>query len=157
MKLLIMRHGTAEQHASSDAARALTPSGWQQSVAMARWLQTQPIVVEQVVASPTRRTQQTFEVLRSVLPQLTQLPQSLDLTPRGKVSPIIEQLQQDAALQLPVLLLISHMPLVSQLVGALCPHATAPQFSTSTLAAIELSRESGRAVLLWLQNPPGAE
>lgn len=154
MKLLIMRHGAAEQDASSDAARLLTPSGWQQTVAMARWLQTQPMVVEHLLASPTRRTQQTFEALHSVLPQLTQLPPLLDLSPQGKVAPIIEQLQHNDALQHPVLLLISHMPLVSQLVGALCPHAAAPQFSTSTLVAVEFSRESGRALQLWLQSPP---
>jgi phosphohistidine phosphatase len=155
MKLLIMRHGAAEQRASSDTARSLTPSGWHQAVDMAHWLQTQPIVVEYVLASPTRRTQQTFEALCSVLPQLTQLPRSLDLTPQGKVDPIIKKLQYDAALQLPVLLLISHIPLVSQLVGALCPHAVVPQFSTSTLVAIEFSRESGRGVLQWTQSPQG--
>lgn len=156
MQLLIMRHGATESTTRQDAERGLTPLGWQQTVNIARWLQQYLIIPVTALVSPYRRTQQTFAALHSVLPQLTQQPHTLDLTPNGQAEFIVEQLQHDPDLQLPTLLLISHIPLVSKLLSQLCSTAIAPLFTPAMIVAVNLDPLNGRAALQWVQTPATA-
>ncbi|MCY7389159.1 MAG: histidine phosphatase family protein [Burkholderiales bacterium] len=69
MDLILWRHAEAEDFASSDLARRLTPHGEQQARRMATWIRSQlgnlskPASQWRVIASPAVRTQQTAAAL----------------------------------------------------------------------------------------------
>lgn len=69
MDLILWRHAEAEDFASSDLARRLTPRGEQQAARMAAWIQSQLANLTQrsrhwrVLASPAIRAQQTAAAL----------------------------------------------------------------------------------------------
>lgn len=82
MDLILWRHAEAEDIASSDLARRLTPRGEKQAVRMAAWLQSQMAEVSaidwHVIASPAVRAQQTaaalglaVETIASIAPDAT--------------------------------------------------------------------------------------
>ena len=69
MDLILWRHAEAEDFASSDLARRLTPRGEQQAARMAAWIQSQLAKLTtrsrhwHVLASPAIRAQQTAAAL----------------------------------------------------------------------------------------------
>ena len=69
MDLILWRHAEAEDFASSDLARRLTPRGEQQAARMAAWIQSQLAKLTprsrhwRVLASPAIRAQQTAAAL----------------------------------------------------------------------------------------------
>jgi phosphohistidine phosphatase len=66
MQLILWRHAEAEDFASNDLARALTPRGQRQAAKMAKWLHTQlgnSIKDWRLIASPALRAQQTASAL----------------------------------------------------------------------------------------------
>lgn len=62
MDLLLWRHAEAEA-GTDDFARRLTPRGERQAQAVAAWLRAHQPQHLRIIASPTRRTQQTAEAL----------------------------------------------------------------------------------------------
>lgn len=65
MDIILWRHAEAEDIASSDLARRLTPRGVKQAERMAKWLKSQMGAHGKwrVIASPAVRTQQTASAL----------------------------------------------------------------------------------------------
>ena len=65
MDIILWRHAEAEDLASSDLARRLTPRGVRQAKRMATWLKSQMGAVSKwrVIASPAVRAQQTAAAL----------------------------------------------------------------------------------------------
>ena len=69
MDLILWRHAEAEDSASSDLARRLTPRGERQAARMANWLESQlgnlskRSIQWRVIASPALRAQQTAAAL----------------------------------------------------------------------------------------------
>src|ERR1700754_3139542 len=63
MNLILWRHAEAEDTASSDLARQLTPRGRKQAQAGAKWLRARIDDDAVILASPAARTIQTVEAL----------------------------------------------------------------------------------------------
>ena len=132
MKVWILRHGEAQAHARTDAERNLTEHGRAEVLRSAAHLIGQPLGA--IIASPYVRAQQTAQLVRDVLgvePEVRTVPW---LTPEGNPQQVLEKLDADENV-----LLVSHQPLVGNLIGFLQHgHQRQPQpMYTASLAELE--------------------
>ena len=117
MKVWVLRHGEAQALASTDRERPLTPLGLMQTQLVGQFLAGQA-GIERVFVSPYLRAQQTCaEVLRS----LGLTAQTADwLTPDASPVQVVDALDHlQGEEQIWEVLLVSHQPLVSELVSLL--------------------------------------
>ncbi|MCU1747921.1 phosphohistidine phosphatase SixA [Pseudomonas sp. 6D_7.1_Bac1] len=149
MKVWVLRHGQAESHARSDAERELTQQGREEVLRSAAQLIGQPI--QAIVASPYVRAQQTAQLVREALgfePEIRTVPW---LAPDNNPLTVVDQL--DSAENI---LLVSHNPLVGNLIGFLQHgHLRAPQpMNTASLAELEADLPlAGGMTLNSVKNP----
>lgn len=124
MKIFIMRHGEAEVFAQSDETRSLTDFGQSSSLQQGIWLKTQLkfTAVDKVLVSPYVRAQQTFEQVNAAFEQqLTPIRENWEaITPYGNAEVVASYLAVLAQQGVENLLIISHLPLVSDIVLELC-------------------------------------
>ncbi|MDZ5601904.1 phosphohistidine phosphatase SixA [Pseudomonas sp. RP23018S] len=134
MKLWILRHGEAEPRADSDADRRLTAHGRDQVLHSAAHLRGLPL--QAILASPYVRAQQTAALVHGALSPAEAVITVDWLTPDGEVDQVIAELER---LGLEEVLLVSHQPLVGNLVAVLQhghrQHPTA--MGTASLAQLE--------------------
>ncbi|AZD47183.1 phosphohistidine phosphatase, SixA [Pseudomonas chlororaphis] len=132
MKLWVLRHGEAEPHARSDAERNLTEHGRQEALRSAAHLIGQPLSA--IIASPYARAQQTAKLVREALGFEAEIRTVSWLTPDNNPLSVVAQL--DSADNV---LLVSHQPLVGNLIGFLQHgHLRNPQpMHTAGLAELE--------------------
>lgn len=138
MKLWVLRHGEAESQASVDSERKLTARGVEQVQAQSlRW--HSHMAPTQVWVSPYVRTQQTVRAWRDTLPAPDLFNyETVDwLTPDTPVMQVVDQLGlRDESAEV---LLVSHQPLVSELVAFLTGEPTwSCGMSTAYLAELQL-------------------
>lgn len=134
MKIWLLRHGEAEAHARSDDQRQLTDHGRKQVLKSAGHLLGQPL--QAIVASPYVRAQQTAALVHQALGFEQPVVTVPWLTPDSDPWAVLTELD---ALGLQDVLLVSHQPLVGQLIGLLVDgswQAPAPM-STASLAELE--------------------
>lgn len=114
MRIWILRHGQAEAMAATDPERALTQHGRDEVMLVARRLAGEPI--DAILASPYRRAQQTAEIVQAELA----LPRAVStvawLTPDDEPSQVLGFLAERNEANV---LLVSHQPLLSQLISLL--------------------------------------
>ncbi|WP_026971389.1 phosphohistidine phosphatase SixA [Aliagarivorans marinus] len=142
MQVFIMRHGEAEMYASSDAKRELTEQGRQDVANMGLQLAKQIDTLDYALVSPYMRAQQTWQVLKDILPACKQVIPMEELIPSGdevSVAGLIEELAREHTNA--NIIVVSHLPLVGYLVEALCPGAGSPLFSTAAIAQVDLNEE----------------
>lgn len=146
MKLWVLRHGEAEPHAHSDAERRLTSHGREQVMRSAGVLLGQSL--QMIIASPYVRAQQTAGLVHEAL-GFDKPVHTVDwLTPDSDPQQVIAKLDKLGVEQV---LLVSHQPLVSCLVGMLEKgRPDGPPMSTASLA--ELEGEWPLAGLMTLRN-----
>ncbi len=134
MKLWVLRHGEAEPRARTDAERNLTAHGREQVLRSAAQLLGQPL--QAILASPYVRAQQTAALVHEALGFDKPVVTVPWLTPDTDPGQVIAALD---ALGLEHVLLVSHQPLVGNLVGMLQHgHARAAEgMSTASLAQLE--------------------
>lgn len=146
MKLWLLRHGEAEAQAASDAERVLTPHGRQEVQHSAAHLQGQALTA--ILASPYRRAQQSAELVKQVLGFAGTIETVPWLTPDSDPRQVLRQLDRRGGA---AVLLVTHQPLVGQLVGILMHgHRQSPMLMhTASLA--ELDGEMPFAGLMNLQ------
>ena len=142
MHLFIMRHGEAELMANSDKARHLNANGREQSRLQGMWLKSTALEFDKVLVSPYTRALETFDEINQVFDQ--QLSDKLDIwdaiTPYGDsgvVGNYLSVLMEDG---LQNVLLISHLPLVGDIVKELCGRNPA-SFYPATIVEIHLDNE----------------
>jgi phosphohistidine phosphatase len=134
VKLWILRHGEAEPRANTDAERRLTAHGREQVLHSAARLLGQPL--QAIIASPYVRAQQTAALVHDTLGFAEPVRTVPWLTPDSDVQEVIAEIER---LGLDQVLLVSHQPLVSTLVGML-EHGhvqQSPPMSTASLAELE--------------------
>ncbi|MEE1920589.1 phosphohistidine phosphatase SixA [Pseudomonas sp. 148P] len=134
MKVWVLRHGEAEPQARSDAQRNLTDHGRKQVLRSAAHLLGQPL--DAILASPYVRAQQTAGLVHDALGFAEPLRTVSWLTPDSDPDRVVAELD---ALGLEHVLLVSHQPLVSSLLGLLghgSRHAGEPM-STASLAELQ--------------------
>lgn len=151
MNIIVMRHGQAETNAASDFERALTPLGVEQARAAGHCLSAQGITVDQLWVSPYLRTQQTADQLQAQLP--TGPRSSIELlVPESRPVDLINAMGEQSV---GTLLLVSHQPLVSSLVGSLANSGAHVAMAPASMALLETTVvATGCAELLWLRHAP---
>jgi phosphohistidine phosphatase len=166
MKVVVMRHGEAEPYGVSDRERALTDAGRQQATAAGTWLREQGFLINRCLASPYLRTQQTAENVCAAYGGFS-LAAADFLTPGSSPMTVVEQLQK---IDCEGVLLISHNPMVSQLVNYLSSGkyqgaasmgtASMALFSDKQISDKQFSDEKwlpGCCNLEWLRHAPNFE
>jgi phosphohistidine phosphatase len=153
MKLYVLRHGEAEPLAPSDAARRLTSRGEAEVRAVTQACAQRLAGLQRVVTSPYQRARQTAAELMRTLNFSGEFLVEAALTPAGdagQVAALIDALGGEA------LLLVSHQPLVGELLRYLTDREDAGPMGTACLAALDITAcARGGARLLWLERPPG--
>ncbi len=151
MRVWILRHGQAEARASSDPERALTEDGRAEVARIAALLHGQPI--DMLLASPYRRAQQTAEIVRDVIGFTQGIATVPWLTPDDEPSLCVDFLAERPESHL---LLVSHQPLVSQLVSLLVEGNRRGHYPIPTAGLACLDTDfiaAGLARLSLLTNP----
>jgi len=153
MNVVIMRHGHAEAYVSSDESRNLTDRGRAEARAAGRCLDSLGMRFDEVWVSPYVRAQQTAdEVLASVSAEerLT----IATITPEGRPGSFVDSL---AAFEGQNLLVVSHNPFVSALLGLLVDGAEryGPPMAPASMALLQAEDVlAGCCEPLWLRHAP---
>ena len=113
MDLILWRHAEAEdvEDGSEDLARALTPRGEKQAARMAAWLDRQLPEGLRVLASPSRRTDQTARALGR------KFKMRAELLPGGSPQDLLELAQWPRAKG--AVLVVGHQPMLGQTIAQL--------------------------------------
>ncbi|MCW9733961.1 phosphohistidine phosphatase SixA [Avibacterium sp. 20-15] len=142
MKIFVMRHGEAQTIAPSDSARPLTEKGKQQAYQQGQWLHSMNIQLDKVLVSPYLRAQQTFEQVN--LAYQNQLQTKCEtwegITPYGDAGLVRDYLNVLLEDGVKTLLIISHLPLVGDIVRELCGRNPA-NFYPATLVEVDIHCE----------------
>lgn len=154
MNIWIMRHGEAGFNAPSDSQRALTEQGKNTAKKQGEWLGKilleQGASLDKVIVSPYLRAQQTLEQLSEGL-QAVGFPQKIanlieaweGITPDGSLNTVmdyLEFLKEEGAKQV---LIVSHLPLVFDLVSALTQHQQSVHFYPAVIANVDWTTAIG--------------
>lgn len=152
MKLYVLRHGRAESHALTDAQRRLTASGRQDLARLLTSCQSQLQPLQELWVSPLVRARQSAEVVCEVLDRHIPTHICDNLVPEADLDGLYQQLYSSDCEHL---LLVTHQPLVGELVNDLCGAEPGHHyFGTSTLACIDAEFiASGMGELQWLRHP----
>lgn len=156
MKLYILRHGQAETSASSDFERRLTEKGRADVASMVARFRSDLQALNEIWVSPLVRAQQTAQVALAELSlKPAQRPACVtteSLVPEAHLDRLYRQLNDSQAENL---LLVSHQPLVGELVNDLC--GTEPghhALGTASMACIEAEFfAASLGELCWLYHP----
>ncbi|VVO22561.1 phosphohistidine phosphatase SixA [Pseudomonas fluorescens] len=145
MKLWVLRHGEAEPHARSDAERNLTENGRKEVLSSAAQLIGQPLSA--IYASPYARAQQTAQLVREALGFEPEVRTVQWLAPDHDPPAVVDELDS-----LDNVLLVSHNPLVSNLIAYLQQgHWREPQ-RVGTAGLVELEGDWPLAGLMTLKS-----
>ncbi len=153
MHLWILRHGQAEPHTRPDSERALTPQGEHDARAVGQWLAEVVPDSLHVLASPYKRAQQTAQQALLAMPN-KKLHTVAWLTPDHDPLEVIAELEK---LHHQHVLLVSHQPLVSALVGLLADgdYRAGSGMDTASLAEVVVSTLApGCGILRSLRHAP---
>ncbi len=153
MQLFLLRHAEAGPYIPDDASRQLTLRGRQQVRAIAQANAQALAAISHIWVSPYVRAQQTLQTISPFLPAEATTITCDWLTPDSPLQGVLQHL----ALQPPLagLILISHQPLLGDLLNSLC-HLSPGQYSlgTSALASLECEHPyPGCAQLNWVRQP----
>lgn len=157
IRLWILRHGEAERETQHDPDRALTERGKHHARAAGEWLASVASVDLRVLASPYHRAQQTAKKVLKAFPEknseknITTVEWLVpDFDPRAALDELATFRERE-------LLLVSHQPLVSALIGLLvaADYRAGPPMETATLAELTMSIIApGCATLCSLRHAP---
>ena len=112
--LLIMRHGDAEPSAVSDEVRPLSARGRAEVQEVGRALVAH-LGIDKIVASPLVRAQETASLVAACYSHEIQRDTCVSLSPNGIPDQVIAEFDEG----LGSVLLVTHMPLIADLVSAL--------------------------------------
>jgi phosphohistidine phosphatase len=134
MKIWLMRHGQAEAMAASDPQRALTEQGRVEAAAVARLLEGKQL--DNILASPYLRAQQTAAIVSRHLAWTKGIATAAWLTPDDEPRLVLDFLAERDEQHL---LLVSHQPLLGQLISLLVDGHKGAHYPmpTAGLACIE--------------------
>lgn len=154
MQIFIMRHGEAEMMTESDMARRLTQNGHKQARYQGEWLKSIGVDIQKVIVSPYIRAQETFNELNVIFEnQLIHKKESWDaITPYGDSEIVVEYLSvlEDEGIE--NVILVSHLPLVGEIVRRLTQQSNLTNFYPSTIAYLEWSKGE-KGILKQISQP----
>jgi phosphohistidine phosphatase len=156
MRLLVFRHGIAEDHAAdgTDASRALTTQGVERSRAAARGLARIADPLDVILTSPRVRAVQTAREAAAAFGCAVEV---LDALSGG---PPDETLRALAARNEESVMVVGHEPMLSELIEQVCTGNRRLGFVDMRKAGcacvdvvLQPSGEATTATLLWLATP----
>ena len=153
MNIVILRHGQAEGYAQTDAQRSLTERGLKDTEQAGLCLQKQGLEFDGVWVSPYVRTQQTAQQVLKSFSELEINTQDF-LTPESEPKTAFDAIKHS---ELDSLLIISHQPLVGELLALLTEPKVAYQspMSPATMAYVHNEHMlPACGELLWLRHAP---
>lgn len=147
MKIYIMRHGEAEMMATSDKARQLTEQGKKQAYSQGTWLKSTALFFDKVLVSPYVRAKQTFEQVNQIFDNALDHKSEIwdAITPYGNAEVVSDYLATLDEEGVQNVLIISHLPLVGEIVAEFCGKNTV-SFYPATVAEIDWDTESGKLI-----------
>lgn len=116
MNIYLLRHGEAEHQASSDANRELSAYGRKEVADVARLFALKNLPLDRCIASPYSRAQQTAALFTAALTKPPLVETAMTLTPESRPIEVLNLLE---GLHAENVLLVSHNPLLSELVALL--------------------------------------
>ena len=143
MNIFIMRHGEAEVMANSDKARRLTAYGIKQAFSQGEWLKQylSMLVInslDRILVSPYVRAQETFRQVNQAFD--LELENKLEtwegITPYGYAHSVIDYLEVLKHDGVKSVLIISHLPLVGEIVAELYGKRNPIPFYPATIAQL---------------------
>ena len=149
MKLYLVRHTTAVDNASSDAARALTMTGEAEARLVGQALAKLGVRPTHIFASPLVRAQQTAGLIAEQLGMAGKVATLDELENYLPTTALLKALPAEPE---GVMILVGHMPSLSDHVAALTgldPHANLA-FSKGGVALVEMPEPKiGTGQLVW--------
>lgn len=118
MKIILMRHGQAEDETRPDSARQLTDYGQQQAAQTADYI-TKHYTADCLVVSPYDRAQQTLAQLQSRAPEVPVMVQD-NITPSDDAKVALAAL---ANIEAECLVVVCHMSIVANIASLLTGHS----------------------------------
>lgn len=152
--LYIVRHGEAEPLTHEDQARQLTEHGKWEAKRTALWLKTQVNEFTQTYVSPYVRAQQTKDIILETGPSTKHIETETMLTPEGNASAVMDYILASVSKDSEEdqhILCVSHMPLVSYLIGELTGYT--PIMATAGVAQIAVNMDKWQGQLKTLLSP----
>ncbi|OOF41168.1 phosphohistidine phosphatase SixA [Rodentibacter rarus] len=152
MKIFIMRHGEAEVMAKTDKARHLTEYGKKQAFAQGEWLKNHinstALSFDYILVSPYQRALETFEQVNHQFEGALQPNLEIweGITPYGSAELVVDYLTVLEAQGIDSILIISHLPLVGEIVAELYGKRNPISFYPSTLVQIDWNEGKGEIV-----------
>jgi len=162
VKIFILRHGDAEAMKTSDFDRRLTMRGKHQIESLFSMVAEDLSSIEKIYASPYVRAQETaslvvslFSTLKASSPLNTNVPDintTDTLVPEASLMNVMAMLEEESVQSI---LLVSHQPLVGELVNRLCASPSGYHaMGTGSMACIEVEVTAlGCGNLHWLKVP----
>lgn len=156
MRLLVFRHGIAEEHAAdgTDASRALTEQGVERTRAAANGLARIVDPLDVILTSPRTRAVQTAEAAAAAFGCAVEVVDALSGGPPD------DALRALAARGEQSVMIVGHEPMLSELVEKVCTGDRRLGFVDMRKAGcacvdvvLEPSGEATAATLLWLATP----
>lgn len=157
MDLYLIRHADAlplgERGTDDDWDRPLSAKGEKQSAALGKMLQRRGVVLDQLVASPLLRAQQTAQILRRQLQRKPEVLTAEALAPDGKFRKLGKFLR---VLEGQSFGLVGHMPHLAEWTGWLIGARDLQlEFAKAGVAHVHCGElpAKGLGVLHWLVTP----
>ncbi|NQU10508.1 phosphohistidine phosphatase SixA [bacterium] len=151
MKLYFLRHGSAADIATSDAARELTKEGREEARIAGTALVALQVKPDRIASSPLVRARQTAEHAAQVLGFSGSIEVLPELANDSSLSSLLRAVKALGPAE--ELLLVGHMPSLAEHVGALISKSSdaGVEFGKGTVACIELEvLHAGAGALRWL-------
>lgn len=158
MKIFIMRHGETEVMAKTDQARHLTKYGKKQAFVQGQWLKTHAkstaLFFDKVLISPYQRALETFEQVDLAFDGELQSQRAIwdGITPYGSATLVADYLSVLADEGVENVLIISHLPLVGEIVAELYGKRNPISFYPATIA--QLDWQGAKAEIVSYSYPP---
>ena len=157
MKIIIARHGDAEEASSggSDRDRALSEKGRNDIIRMCRFIEHSPVKVDKIFYSPYLRTRMTADTYYKNL-QVTHPPESYDcLAPGNYCQDILPDLARFSNSE--TVMIVAHNPEVSQFTASLLGipfNEESLIFTPGTTACLLIPKETfKKGKLIWFVAP----
>jgi len=131
MHIFLVRHGDAVP-SLDDSKRSLSEEGRQQIIQLAQKIQEYGVIPARIVHSGILRAEQTAQILAEILNI-----QQVEKIPGLKSSDAVETVLQEIPNWTQDTLLVSHLPYLAYLLGALVENSYHVQFDTGTAVCLE--------------------
>ncbi|MDG6882027.1 Phosphohistidine phosphatase sixA [Phocoenobacter uteri] len=162
MNVWIMRHGEAGFNAGVDHQRSLTEYGKKTARSQGEWLgkrlANKEQQIDKIIVSPFLRAQQTFEEVLKGL-QAVNFDQKFTnsiqekveswegVTPYGTPNSVLDYIRVLRESGVKNVLIISHLPLVYELVSYFTQHQSKVHFYPAVIAEIDWTTDNGKLII----------